>query len=575
MAKPNRLKNESFWFLLAAVFISIALRWPTVSHETGIDSFYIHSLATSISEYGEINWEVNFLSYFGMYPMSYPSGMPILLSEFSQMTGIAIETTILIFTFLSAVIATAATFTLALEIRRSPLFAFGLSVAYSICPFFMFLTHWEATSRGIFMAIVPITLWLLIRIEKQSRHRLSRDNDQLKILIIIAIADLILMALLHRLIFMLGLFIIAFFVAKLIVPMQIQKRIDVVLGPKKSLIIKAGAFVAIIIGSIVFTILIAESAGWFGLETYEEGYFEGDSGITKAFNLIVSIGASVGYPLAFLFPIGVLIVLRRKKKGFPEIFFIVAFLLLLPFSGGRTYERLLYPAIIYMLIFLPIFLTNKKKTRNTFIKILIIIFALTIPFNLILVNSWYDWPEDKVVNDGNAISDDTYMTALFMRAYFDDEHFIGNNWIANIRIQAFSSCPEIPNAMSPLDANNVLIYGVLNEKNMQVERLSLEDILAKKGVIFRSDWSLKPENDWISIFLGPFGLESAIQILEENNYNATLCVEDQRANGKVIGWSSLYLFPLEENKSKFLVDLHQYMYKVYDSGREYIWIIEY
>jgi len=72
-------KKTSYGLIAFLVLLNVALRYPTTSHEVGVDSFVIHGLANSISENGYAKWVVHPLSIFGFYPYSYPSGVPYLL----------------------------------------------------------------------------------------------------------------------------------------------------------------------------------------------------------------------------------------------------------------------------------------------------------------------------------------------------------------------------------------------------------------------------------------------------------------------------------------------------------------
>ena len=67
------------------VFLNILVRFYLMSnHEVGADSFVIHNLANSISDYGTAKWIIHPLSYFGLTPLSYPCAVPYILSGISR-----------------------------------------------------------------------------------------------------------------------------------------------------------------------------------------------------------------------------------------------------------------------------------------------------------------------------------------------------------------------------------------------------------------------------------------------------------------------------------------------------------
>ena len=70
------------------IVLNLILRIPFYPHEYGADSFVIHILANSVSQFGHARWWINPLSVVGLYPYSECSAVPFILSEISQCTGI-------------------------------------------------------------------------------------------------------------------------------------------------------------------------------------------------------------------------------------------------------------------------------------------------------------------------------------------------------------------------------------------------------------------------------------------------------------------------------------------------------
>ena len=75
--------------MVLLLLLNIIIRIPSIPHEKGYDSFFIHSLANSISYAGVAQWWINWMSVFGLYPYSYASAVPFTLSGISQLTGIS------------------------------------------------------------------------------------------------------------------------------------------------------------------------------------------------------------------------------------------------------------------------------------------------------------------------------------------------------------------------------------------------------------------------------------------------------------------------------------------------------
>ena len=62
------------------ILLNIAVRIPVTPHEIGDDTFFIHWMAQSILEEKPAMWLVHPASVFGLYPYSYHSFVPFLLS---------------------------------------------------------------------------------------------------------------------------------------------------------------------------------------------------------------------------------------------------------------------------------------------------------------------------------------------------------------------------------------------------------------------------------------------------------------------------------------------------------------
>lgn len=547
----------------------IILRWPLVNHEAGIDSFSIHNLINPIVRDGSAPWIISPLDFFGAYALSYPVGYPLILGEVSAMTGFSIEAVILLGSFACGALAALTAFILALEVRREPLLAFLISIAYSTSPLILFLSSWTATTRSIFISLLPLTVWILIKSEKLrgiESERRTRRTLQLLLLL-----DLVLMLALHRLAFMLAIFLFAYFIWRGI-DSQMLKDKTLRFGARRGPAVRAaivGLTAVVLVGIMSYA---SYSAGFFDFSSFEEGALTGSSSIVSIINVIASVGLTIGYPLAFVFPIAVLFFYKDRKWDFLLLFFIFAFILLLPFAGGRIYDRMIYPTILLPLIMIPFFGKAWPRLRKNYKKAVVIAIAATLPMNLVFVVYHYEkWPEAWIVNDGNSLSEESYSTGLFAEYYMAECNFVGNNWVMNMRFQSVSGCFEIPNALAPTEGTNLLLSGLMTKEDLNYQLNSLGDILGSQGGFFSTDWNKRPQQDWVNLMLLTPDLKSGSNLLRQ--YNVTLMLEDARIPGKITGWQSSMLYPIGEPKSPFMSSVHSSMYKIYDNGREYLWLI--
>jgi len=155
--------------LASMIFLSLALRYPETEHELGVDSFFIHNLATNIANDGFAEWILNPLSMFGWYPLSYPSGGPFLLAASSDLGGTSIETTILFLSLAFGAMGVLASFVMAREFRDDDLFCLSVAFIYSFAPRFLAFTLWSASMRGLFMVLLPIFVWSVLRTHREPK----------------------------------------------------------------------------------------------------------------------------------------------------------------------------------------------------------------------------------------------------------------------------------------------------------------------------------------------------------------------------------------------------------------------
>ena len=157
--------SDTLFFLaaIAVVLLNIIIRYPVVPHEIGIDSFFIHYLAGVIESEGKIPWLLSFLSLFGLYPYSYPSGIPIFLSELHLITGLELETVIYWFALVIGLLGIGTSYLLAGEFFQTRGVQLLFALIFSLSPLTLKFTIWTASTRGAFLMLLPLALWSLIR----------------------------------------------------------------------------------------------------------------------------------------------------------------------------------------------------------------------------------------------------------------------------------------------------------------------------------------------------------------------------------------------------------------------------
>lgn len=148
---------------LLLIALNIVIRIPSVAHEMGGDTFQLHALANSISQYGEARWWVNWLSVFGMYSYSYASAVPFSLSGISQVVGVDGETSVYIYSLALGLLSCGTAYIMAGAIYNEFLFKYLMSLFYSISAGILLFTFWNASARGVFLVMFPLFVFILLK----------------------------------------------------------------------------------------------------------------------------------------------------------------------------------------------------------------------------------------------------------------------------------------------------------------------------------------------------------------------------------------------------------------------------
>ncbi|AFV22945.1 hypothetical protein Mpsy_0736 [Methanolobus psychrophilus R15] len=157
-----RGKSAKLVLLSLLVLLNLVIRIPSIPHEKGYDSFFIHSLANSISIFGDAQWWIHWLSAFGFYALSYASAVPFILSGMHQLMGIEMEIVILIYCVVTGVISIFTAYVLAGRFFSNFIYKYGVALFFSIAPGVMLFSTWEVSTRGLFIITLPLFIYLLL-----------------------------------------------------------------------------------------------------------------------------------------------------------------------------------------------------------------------------------------------------------------------------------------------------------------------------------------------------------------------------------------------------------------------------
>jgi len=146
------------------VILGLVFRYPTVPHEIGWDSFTVHLMANSVSEFGYAKWWIHPTSIIGSYPYSTsPSAVPFLLSGISQCTNIAMESTILLYSVILGIFCIFGAYLMARALWNNDIFKLLVAFVFSTSLGIITKTTWTGHARTLFIIALPLFIYLLLR----------------------------------------------------------------------------------------------------------------------------------------------------------------------------------------------------------------------------------------------------------------------------------------------------------------------------------------------------------------------------------------------------------------------------
>jgi len=543
MKLPPKVNCALLGFL---VTLNLILRYPQTPHETGVDSFFIHTLAVSISNNGRAAWILNPLSFFGLYPLSYPGASPFLISDFSSISGVSVELSILLLSTTLGVVGMLTAYLMGRAMKADDFFAFSVAFLYSLAPKFLSFTMWTASSRNLFMALAPIFVWAIIRAYR-------RRNLTSTVLLVIFLGLLIAthrLAILVAVVAMAYLLSLAFLVLVRLLKLRFPKLF---LSPTirgRLSIVTLSAF-AILAVSILF--------GTNVLGEYSQGELaSGEDLQVKLLNLGASIGRSVGLalPLAFL---GVVVVTRERNTGAIQPFILLTLLLLIPTLFLRVYTG------FYILPFLAIAgafgilgLARRYEGRRFATRVLIPLVFATI---LLVSTAVEAYDAARTTSPDFA----TYNTAIYLRTNSDGTA-VSNDGLLGIRIAAYSSTRYMPvgGAGTAFQSPELLAFHFYSSGEVQarIVRLSLSDLTIESDSLFDAS-GIQAEADWEGTMRTPFPNVSNSTL---ERYCPVYFLENEALPGLFTAYGNIY-------PSKFALSVHDGSYRIYDSGMQSLWFV--
>jgi len=509
------------------ILLNFILRIPFYPHEYGADSFVIHMLANSVSQFGYARWWINPLSVFDLYPYSECSAVPFILSGISQCTGIDMEKVILLFCIFLGLLTVFAAYILAGAIWDNDLFKFLVAFGLSTCPAILNYLTWTITTRAPFIALLPLFVYSLFK---------CRDY-KLRFAFLVIILFVLLFATHHLAYFLIPVFI-GYLIAVVFYSVKSHIKSIKVKIPKETI-----TSVVLIIGFLIMFMI-----------PFQTGHFIVGSRYSAVPDLFFgNLPRYIG--VLFIFAVGGFVYLLLKHdKSFEEWSLLLIFMSLTPFLYVQTYMKWFIPSFIFLFVGVGLINILKvgKQKRKCAIVIILIFLLLSVSFS-----SFYQHWRTKgggVHLFDNYMKEPTYTAGLWIKENINNGSLISNNNVIGGRLFAVSGVPLFTGSGAVDQA-----YGFANVSELELKKRSItEEMFWFDGPYEITSWT--SEGHYREVLLGSYERYK----LKYSKFNFTHVIEDKRIPHGSFVYHSI-------RPSKFLDYIYDRNGCIYDNGEVCVW----
>lgn len=525
--------------------LNVILRYPATGHELDVDSFFIHALSGSILADGHAEWTVSPLSYFGWFPLSYPSAGPFFLASISGLSGLSIETSILVMTMLLGPLGIAGAFVMAREVRGDNAFALSVALLYGLAPRFLSITLWTASTRNIFTALLPILIWALLR-----SYRKGTPST-----VTVLLASSIILAATHRLVVLVMVVLVAFFVA------VIFRTGWHLLRTRFPGLILSNSVRRATPHLALAAILISALTTLFGtdvLAQYSSGELAAGADVgTQLTNLSVSIARSVGIALPLTL-VGVVVITRQRNKTIAEPFLTITLIGLVPTFFLRQYTGfyiLPFLAIFGGLGFVGILGALRKKPRM----------AAAVAASLAVCVAGFSAFVLGIETQRIPVLDDaTYSTGLYVQHLRAPGTMVANDGLTGVRVAAVAGVYVLPvgGAGTTFQNPELLAYRFYTPDDVKsrLVQVPLGDLTIESDSLWEA-LGINAELDWVTIAQSAYW---QIPTRLDQQYQPSYLLESDSAAGRFVAYGNEYC-------SNLALSAHFSAYRIYDNGAQSVW----
>jgi hypothetical protein len=416
-------RKTVYVLLIALLMLSIAVRYPLVEHERNqTDSYFIHDISKSIVTNGYAVWVFHPLSYFGLYPFSYPSGVPFLLAEVSSLTGLGMELSILLMNFLTAIIFALGVFVLARQFLAKPEYVLLATFFAVLGSRFVDTTYWDGSARGPIVVLSTLAVYASLRASK------THQTWLLVLALLFGVGSFAT----HHMAILLVLFGIGYVLAAF----QIQYVLPRVGRHKLKVAIVWNLAIGTAIGIVVFGYFdFYNSMGFVGLEKTSVFDFEPPV-LSMIVNLAASYTNQIGFVLVFAI-LGIPILVCKSSLRVEMLFPVALLLAFIPMLGNTLYVSMILAPFISILgvaVISRLFRQSKRKRLVAFAVVALMTSSLVLP-----MWSTQRWNEREYLSGETIeVSNQVFSDASYLTNSYQSAPAISNVWVMAAQLGAVS-----------------------------------------------------------------------------------------------------------------------------------------
>ncbi len=517
MFKVKVSKKSKLVLLTLLSILNIVIRIPSIPHEKGYDSFYIHALANSITTFGQANWWIHWLSVFGLYPYSYASSLPFYLSGISQLTGLTgtdMEKSILLYSVLIGLYSIFTAYVLAGLIYKDFLFKYILAFCFSTSQGVLIFSTWEPSTRGVFIILLPLFLFFL----------LSKIGHLKKIFLLLTLG--IFLSATHHFFYFLVPFTIVYLILRLF--------------SKYSIKIKH------ISNNYNFNYLyIVGLVTIFLIPFFTRSMIEAGSRYGWIFDMLITNARWTG-PLIIFAISGIAYLTLKKNKKIEEWYFLIVVLILIPFNYDNIYGA--YMILLNIIVFISVAFRNllSVSLNSNICKVCIIILILSST----TFSSFYN---HERTNDlpGHSwfMKSSTYSASVWSNEYIPQGTYGFGIGDSNRLFSASDGHPIMPRGAT-LD----LAYGFIDRSKIRLTKVS----------------ATSPD----FYFEGPYSTEDMINIPGKVNWILENDIDSKNVVGIIDNYNLSYFVMPSIYSSRGIQSIKSKKSSIFNNGRISIWIID-